>query len=316
MEIKTGRIGVLMGGPSSEREISLKSGKAVYAALRKMGVDAVAIDITTGDTEGNIRLIKSQDIDCAFIALHGFFGEDGKIQSILDALLIPYTGSGKSASMLAMDKVAARKIIAARGLSVPRYKVVQKCSDGENLTRQIHFALPWVIKPIGHGSSVGLSIIDERRDLSRALKIAFAYDDALVEEYIKGREVTVGILGDVALPVIEIVPKNRFFDYQAKYTPGMTDYILPAKLPEHVAARIQDAALSAHQALGCSGCSRVDMILDKTDTPFVLELNSIPGFTETSLLPKAAGITGIEFGELCLKLIRLAYEKAEAPLPR
>jgi D-alanine-D-alanine ligase len=314
MEIKIGRIGVLMGGPSSEREISLKSGKAIYQSLIKAGVDAVIIDITTSDIEDNICLIKSHAIDCAFIALHGFFGEDGQIQSILDRLLIPYTGSGKSASRLAMDKVASRKIIAARGLHVPEYKVVKKYAKSEDLLREIDFNLPWVIKPIGHGSSVGLSIIDKKEDLARALKTAFEYDDALIEEYIKGRELTVGIIEDTALAVIEVVPRNRLFDYQAKYTPGMTDYIVPAKLPDNITKMTQDAALLVHKLLGCSGCSRVDMILDSKGMLFILELNSIPGFTETSLLPKAAVIAGIEFSELCFRLIRLAYEKAEVSL--
>jgi D-alanine-D-alanine ligase len=315
MEIKIGRIGVLMGGPSSEREISLRSGKAIYQALIKAGVLAVVIDITTSDIEDNIRLIKSYAIDCAFIALHGFFGEDGQIQSILDKLLIPYTGSGKLASRLAMDKVASRKIIAARGLSVPKYKVAKKYAKSEDILMQIDFNLPWVIKPIGHGSSVGLSIIDKKEDLARALKTAFEYDDALIEEHIKGRELTVGILGDTALAVIEVVPRNRLFDYEAKYTPGMTDYIVPAKLPDNIAKITQDTALLVHNLLGCSGCSRVDMILDNNGKLFILELNSIPGFTETSLLPKAAGIAGIEFGELCFRLIRSAYEKAEVSLP-
>jgi len=311
-----GKIGILMGGPSSEREISLKSGKAVYQALKDAGVDVITIDITTSDTEKNTSLIKSQNIDCAFIALHGFFGEDGQIQAILDKLVIPYTGSGKVASKLAMNKVASRKIIEAAGICVPQYKFIKRFTNVKSLPEQIKFNLPWVIKPVGHGSSVGLTIIDKREDLGRALKIAFEYDHALVEGYIAGREITVGILGNVALAVIEVVPKSRFFDYQAKYTPGMTDYVVPAKLRDEIAKKVQGVALRVHQLLGCFGFSRIDMILDRDDVPFVLELNSIPGLTTSSLLPKAARVIGIDFTELCLRLIRFAYEKAEAPLTR
>jgi D-alanine--D-alanine ligase len=275
------------------------------------------IEIKTSDKRENIRLISSYKIDCAFIALHGFFGEDGQIQGLLDGLGIPYTGSGKSASELAMDKVASRKIFAAAGIAVPRYELVKKSAYQRGELKDFNLQLPWVIKPCGHGSSVGLSIIDKREDLEKGLEFAFGFDEqALVEEYLPGREITVGILAEKALPVIEIVPKNRFFDYQAKYTAGMTDYIVPAQLEESIAAKAQEAALLAHKSLGCSGCSRVDMILNKDNAPVVLELNSIPGLTAISLLPKAARLVGIEFPQLCLKLIQLAYEKAEIPLPR
>lgn len=312
-----GRIGVLMGGPSSERDISLKSGQAVCEALRQSAVDALPIDIKTSDRRENISLINSRKIDCAFIALHGFFGEDGQIQGILDTLGIQYTGSGKLASELAMNKVASRKIFAGAGLAVPRYRLINKTSYKKGGFREPDFKLPWVIKPCGHGSSVGLSIVDKREDFEKGLKTAFAFDkDVLVEEYLRGRELTVGILDEEALPVIEIVPKNRFFDYQAKYTAGMTDYILPAQLEDYVAEGTQKAALCAHQLLGCSGCSRVDIILAEDNTPVVLELNSIPGLTAASLLPKAARFIGIEFSQLCLRLIRSAYEKAEISLPR
>ena len=307
---KFGRVGVLMGGPSSEREISLESGKAVFQALANSGLEVVAIDIKTSDSKENIRLISSQNLDCAFIALHGFFGEDGKIQEILDNLRIPYTGSGKSASKLAMDKVASRKIIASAGLAVPRYRLINKTSAASSA--DIDFGLPWVIKPVAQGSSVGLSMIDRPQDFKGALEEAFKYDDqALVEEYISGRELTVGILGERALPVIEVIPKNKFFDYQAKYTPGMTEYIVPAKIEDGVARKTQEAALAVHRLLGCSGFSRVDIMLDAQNIPFVLELNSIPGLTQTSLLPKAARVAGIAFDKLCIRLIKTAYEKTE-----
>jgi len=308
---RVGRIGVLMGGPSTEREISLKSGKAVYEALQQLNIEAIAIDIKTDNIEENIHLIKSYNIDCAFIALHGRFGEDGQLQEILDNIKIPYTGSGAPASRLAIDKVASRRIFEEHGLVVPKYKVVEKLNyTNKGFRNDIMF--PLVIKPATHGSSIGLSIIDEAGDLAAAMELAFGFDEKIIiEEYIRGREVTVGILNKEALPVIELIPKKRFFDYEAKYQPGMTEYIVPAKLEAEISKKIQSSAMSAHKLLGCSGFSRVDMILSENNIPFVLELNSIPGLTPASLLPKAAETVGIEFGQLCLRLIKLAYEKAQ-----
>ena len=307
-----GKIGVLMGGPSTEREISLKSGNAVYEALRRSGVETVAIDITTDSTEGNIRLIKSHKVDCAFLALHGRFGEDGQIQGILDSIKIPYTGSGAQASRLAMDKIASLGIFELNGLKVPRYSVLEKSSYRPDWKTDNGLGFPLVIKPANHGSSIGLSIIDDSKDLNAAVDLALSFDSrAIIQEYIPGREVTVGILDEKVLPVIEIVPKKRFFDFEAKYKAGMTDYIVPAELEEVVAEKVQAVALSAHKLLGCFACSRVDIIL-KDNSPFVLEINTIPGFTSTSLLPMAAKKIGIEFEELCLKLVRLAYEKKQS----
>jgi len=315
-----GRIGVLMGGPSAEREISLKSGKAVYEALKQSGLEAVAIDVATDTKEEIINLIKSHNINCAFLALHGCFGEDGQIQKILEVLKIPYTGSGVEASRLAMDKIASRRLFETAGLKVPRYVVIDKprpfakvrgkSSYNTNLRVHNNLGLPLVIKPAAQGSSIGLSIIDKEEGLDKAVDLAFSFDKkVIVEEYIRGREMTVGILDGHALPVIEIIPKKMFFDYEAKYQPGMTDYIVPARLDERIAKKLRTIALSAHKLLGCFGCSRVDMILNKENLPVVLEVNTIPGLTDSSLLPKAAKSCGIEFNELCIKLIRLAYEK-------
>lgn len=303
-----GRIGVLMSGPSTEKKISLKSGHAVYAALKDSGYKVVPVIIKTASVQDNIRLLKFKKIDCAFIALHGRFGEDGGIQKILSRLKIPYTGSGIKASRLAMDKIASRKIFQKHGLNVPRSKVLNESSyRGLNL-RNLNF--PLVVKPATHGSSIGLSIVSGPKDISKALNSAFRFDKRIIiEEYIKGRELTVGILEEKAMPVIEIVPKRDFFDYQAKYSKGLTDYIVPAKLSPALTRRVKKAALAAHRLLGCCGCSRVDIILNKNGQPFVLEVNTIPGFTSTSLLPKAAKISGIGFSSLCLKLIRLAYAK-------
>jgi len=307
---KFGRIGVLMGGPSTEREISLKSGKAVYESLKEMGLDVIAVDIKTDDLKQNSCLIKSKGIDCAFIALHGRFGEDGQIQTILDGLKIPYTGSGAKASMLAMDKIASRKIFQEHGLNVPRYMILESSSFNSNQVVYSELHLPWVVKPATHGSSIGLSIIDRSEDLDKALELAFGFDErVLIEEYIEGRELTVGILEDRALSVIEIRPKKRFFDFQAKYEYGMTQYFVPAQLDGDITHQVQETALLAHKLLGCFGFSRVDMMLNRRNIPFVLELNTIPGLTLTSLLPKAAKAEGIDFGQLCLRLLKLAYEK-------
>ncbi|MCM8796959.1 MAG: D-alanine--D-alanine ligase [Candidatus Omnitrophica bacterium] len=302
-----GRIGVLMGGPSSEREISLKSGKAVQEALRGVGINVVGIDIKTDNVKENMRLIQYYGINCAFIALHGKFGEDGTIQKILEDLEIPYTGSGVEASKLAMDKIASLRLFEEAGLAVPAYEILEKNSNW-SFSGNIKF--PLVVKPATHGSSIGLSIIDKNSALAEALNLAFSFDDrVIIQEYIRGREMTVGILDGQALPVIEIVPKKRFFDYEAKYQSGMTEYIVPARLEDSIAKKIQESAINAHRLLGCSGCSRADIILNELNIPFILEVNTIPGLTATSLLPKAAKAVGIEFVQLCLKLIALAYEK-------
>ena len=308
---RLGKVGVLMGGPSSERQVSLKSGMSVYNNLKAADFNVVAIDIKTADLVENIRLIKSHKIDCAFIALHGHYGEDGQIQGLLDILDIPYTGSSMLASKLAMDKIASRQVLEIHGLFVPRYKVVEKVSYNTQLLSRLRFGFPWVIKPATNGSSIGLSIIDSRLQLDNAVEEAFAYDDKIiVEEYIRGRELTVGILRGKPLPVIEIVPKNRFFDFEAKYSYGLTDYIVPAKIEKSLSRKLQQTALKVHKLLGCSGCSRVDIILDSYGLPYILELNSIPGLTPTSLLPKAAQVLGIDFTNLCIELLMTAYEKA------
>ncbi|MDD5044746.1 MAG: D-alanine--D-alanine ligase [Candidatus Omnitrophica bacterium] len=301
-----GKIGVLLGGPSAEREISLKSGRAVYKALSDAGYDVVLIDIVDDDIKSNAILLKESAIDVAFIALHGHFGEDGPMQSILEELDIPYTGSGPMASKLAMDKIASRKIFKSRGLSVP------KCLEVDDKAYRMDDALslPVVVKPATNGSSIGLSIVENKNDFAKALETALSLDSrAIVEEYIKGREFTVGILNEKALPVIEVKPHNKFFDFEAKYKSGMTDYIVPAQIDERLSERAKEVGLAAHRALGCRGFSRVDMILGSDDNFYVLELNSIPGLTETSLLPKAARCVGIDFLKLCLILIEGAYEK-------
>ncbi|MFH1354759.1 MAG: D-alanine--D-alanine ligase [Candidatus Omnitrophota bacterium] len=310
MALNFGKVGVLMGGPSSERKISLKSGKAVYCALKDANIDVALLDIKTDKIRENARLIRSHKLNCAFVALHGRFGEDGQIQSILENLKITYTGSGVAASKLAMDKAASRAIFKTYGLHVPKSLVIERSSYSKSRKSLHSLGMPLVIKPVSHGSSIGLSIVREGKDLDKALDQAFVFDRKVIaEEYIEGRELTVGILGDYALPAVEIIPKKLFFDFQAKYQPGMTSYIVPAKLDLNSARKIKQAALSAHLLLGCSGFSRTDIILSTDNLPYILEVNTIPGLTQTSLLPKAAKSVGIDFDQLCLRLVELAYEK-------
>jgi len=314
MEIRDfGRVGVLMGGPSSEREISLKSGKAVLSILKDTGVDAVGIDIITDNKEDNIRLLNNYNLDCAFIALHGRFGEDGVIQEILEQVDLPYTGSGVRASRLAMDKIGALSIFMAGGLCVPKSQFLEKTAYCKNSDFKNELGLPLVVKPANHGSSIGLSIVELKQEIPAAIQLAFQFDErVVVEEYIPGRELTVGVLDERPLAIIEIIPKHKFFDFEAKYQTGLTDYIIPAPLENKIAERVQQAALQAHKLLGCFGCSRTDIILSQDNLPYVLETNTIPGMTSTSLLPKAAKFAGIGFNQLCLKLLELAYEKAKA----
>lgn len=306
-----GRIGVLMGGPSTEREISLKSGKAVYTALKDRGCDVVVIDLIEGSEKEVIEVIKKNHIAVVFLALHGRFGEDGTIQNILERNKIPFTGSRKEASRLAMDKIASRKRFQEKNLLVPRhYNLNQRKSHSSAEIMDYFGKWPLVVKPSSHGSSIGINLAEDKKGLEKAIGIAFGLDEnIIVEEFIEGRELTVGILEERFLPVVEIIPKTKFFDFQAKYSSPDTQYVVPAQLHDGVTEMVQQAGLMAHQTLGCFGCSRVDMILDKQNQAVVLEVNTTPGFTSTSLLPKAAAAVNISFSELCLRLIRLAYEK-------
>jgi D-alanine-D-alanine ligase len=313
MEIKDfGRVGVLMGGPSSEREISLKSGKAVFAALCAAGVEAVAIDIVTDDPQENVSLLKKYNLDCAFIALHGRFGEDGGIQRILETMHLPFTASGVKASKLAMDKIGSLGVFAQGGLCVPQSQFLEKSTYWKENVLSVKFGFPVVVKPANHGSSIGLSLLENEGQLPAAMELAFKFDEhIIIQEHISGRELTVGILDELALPVIEIISHNKFFDFAAKYQDNLTEYIVPAVLDSRVALEIQQAAKKAHKLLGCYGCSRVDFILTPDGRPYILEVNTIPGMTATSLLPKAAKVLGIDFSRLCLKLLELAYEKTK-----
>ena len=301
---KYGKIVVLAGGPSSEREISLKSGQAVYAALKKKGEDVDFLDVDRS-FEGKIKNLKC---DVAFLALHGRFGEDGTVQSMLEEMNVSYTGSGVDASRLALDKIASRKIFSDNNLFVPRYMVAGKNCDPEKILSD--FTAPFVVKPQREGSSIGLTVVRESSELSEALNKAFKYDDeVLIEEYIFGRELTVGVLENKTLPVVEIVAKNKVYDYDAKYEDKNTTYIVPADLIGNVYEKAQKDAFKAYELLGCRDFSRVDMRMNEEGNIFILEVNTIPGLTERSLLPKAAQATGLDFNELCMKLVHMAYER-------
>lgn len=302
-----GRIGVLMGGPSAEREVSLRSGNAILEALLSKGYDAGPVELGMPTKEG----LKSLDIDVAFIALHGTFGEDGQIQAMLEDLRIPYTGSKVRASRLGMDKVASRRLFQKEKLFVPHYEVLTSPSPfplpkGERI-KERGIGGQIVVKPSAQGSSVGVTIAEKQKELEEAIDKAFGFGDAVIlEEFIEGKELTVGILDDKPLPVIQLVPKRRFYDEVAKYTSGMTEYLVPAPISKMESDMAQDAAIRAHRCLGCASFSRVDMILSREERAVVLEVNTIPGMTQLSLLPKAAKAAGIEFAELCERMLRSA----------
>jgi D-alanine-D-alanine ligase len=297
------KIGVLLGGLSSEREVSLASGNAILKALKEKGYHAVAIDV------GRDAAIKIRElgIDLAFIALHGKFGEDGAIQGMLEVMGIPFTGSGILASALGMNKTVSKQVFRSRGLSVGPYEVIY-AGEADRINTVIdQIRYPVVIKPHAEGSSVGVSLVFKKEDVARAVDLAFQYGgEILVEQFIKGKEVQVGILGDRALGAIEIVPKRAFYDYAAKYEQGMSDHFFPARIPEAVYKKTLEAGLVAHRAIGCRGYSRVDFIIDEKGVPYILEVNTLPGMTATSLLPEIARGVGISFPDLVVEILRLA----------
>lgn len=291
-------IGVLMGGISTEREISLRSGKAVCQALISKGYNAVAIDVGRDVAEK----IAKEKIDIAFLALHGKYGEDGAIQGLLEMAGIPYSGSGVLASAIAINKALAKKIFMLNKIPTPEFAVVNRSTFEVGARHAL--PLPLIVKPNEQGSTIGVSIVNNKREFAVAVKKAFKYDDTvLVEKFIKGRELTVGILNNNPLPIIEVRPQKGIYDFKAKYTKGMTDYIVPARIPEAIGKKVKGIALKAFHVLGCSGAARVDIMLDSESKPYVLEVNTIPGMTELSLLPKAAECAGMTFSEMVEEIL-------------
>jgi D-alanine-D-alanine ligase len=290
------KVGVLLGGLSSEREVSLRTGEAVLAALRERGHDAIPIYV---DHDVDVAL-RQEQIDVAFIALHGRLGEDGCIQGLLELLGIPYTGSDVMASALAMHKGKAKELFRLHNLPTPAYYTLTADDTADLAGVHGDFGFPCVVKPIREGSSVGVAICRGLDDLAPAVEKALCFDDeVLVERFIAGKEVSVAILDDRAIGAVEIAPREGFYDYQNKYTKGATDYFVPPRLSPERYRGVLAQALRAHIALGCGGATRVDMMVSDSGNEFILEVNTVPGLTPTSLLPKIADAAGISFGELC-----------------
>ncbi|MCX7995423.1 MAG: D-alanine--D-alanine ligase [candidate division WOR-3 bacterium] len=292
-------IGVLYGGWSSEREISICSGMTVIESLKRQGFVVKGIDVDRNFIK------KLRGIDIAFIALHGKPGEDGTIQGILEFLGIPYTGSGVVGSAIGMDKIISKYIFESRGIPTPEY-YYEKEIDVDKIIEKL--GLPVVIKPRSEGSSVGVFIVETREDLVKKIKsVTRKYPDIFFEKYINGKIATCGILNEIPLPILEIAPKRRkFYDYKSKYTKGMTEYIIPANLPEDKYKLTQSLALLAHQAIGAYGFSRVDFVFDTDHNPYVLEVNTIPGLLSESNLPLEARAIGLNYDELIFEILKTA----------
>ncbi len=308
MAIWTGKkVAVLYGGRSSEREVSLKTGKACADALAAKGYDVTLVDVGL-DLPERLRAAR---IEVAFNALHGRWGEDGCVQGLLEAMGIPYTGSGVLASALGMDKVVSKAMFGAIGLSLIEYRVFPQARAGEIGPADLPFGIPCVVKPAGEGSSVGVHLVRDPAKLRAAcLDAATFKGDVIVERYLKGVEVNVAVLDGKALGAIEIEPANEFYDYAAKYTAGTTRYHYPARIPEAHVQRVMAAAEQAHRGLACAGVTRVDFIVAPDGTPYILEINTLPGMTATSLVPKIAAGLGISFPDLCERILDGAALKA------
>ncbi|MCC6346385.1 MAG: D-alanine--D-alanine ligase [Nitrospirales bacterium] len=307
------RIGVIAGGTSAEREVSLRSGAAIRKALEGLGYAPVFIDAAGTLCED----LKREEVEVAFLALHGGWGENGAVQGLLEIMGIPYTGSGILASALAMDKETSKQIFLGNNVPVPPFAVVSRSRvergggiDLSLLDEWIGFPLPWVIKPTAEGSSIGVSIVREKAGVEAAAREAFRYGGRIiVEKYIPGKEIQIGILDQKVLGGVEVRPSTEFYSYEAKYTPGLTQYILPPEVAPSAYTTLSEMALRAHNALGCRGATRVDFILDTAGAPWILEVNTIPGMTETSLLPKIAQLSGMDFSALIEEILRLSLEQ-------
>jgi D-alanine-D-alanine ligase len=329
------RIAVLMGGTSAERDVSLASGIRITEALRKAGHDVVAVDTVNGvltsgdeqkllaggvvktappDTKSLVRMNAAMQgtlkalpqADVLFLALHGGQGEDGTLQALLDLTGVPYTGSGHLASALAMDKDLSKHLFRAHGVTTADWLMAPVTADEV----QAALGFPVIVKPSKQGSTVGLSIVKKPEDLQPAIEAALEHDDeVMIEQFIAGRELTVGILGDAVLPVGEIISKNEIYDYEAKYTPGMAVEEFPAKLSEAETKAVQELAKKAFDALKLRGYARIDFRMSESGTFYCLEANTLPGMTQTSLIPQAAAAAGISFPDLCDRIVQIALEK-------
>lgn len=302
-------VAVVMGGPSAEREVSLNTGAAIANALREYGyTNVVEIDL---DPRNFGKQLAESKAEVVFNAVHGLYGEDGRLQTLLEIREMPYTGSGMIASVSCMDKVITKRMLRDAGISTPACLIVNKKESGIKEKIMQRFSLPVVIKPASQGSSIGVEIVKEEKQLDEALANAFKYSrDILVEEFIGGKELTVSMMqkdGEVvALPVIHIAPHSGMYDYHSKYTKGATEYICPADLDEETTKKVQEISKQAYEVLSCSGVARADVMLDEEGNGYVLEINTVPGMTATSLVPKAAAAAGISFPELCNIILQSA----------
>lgn len=297
------RVAVLMGGISKERDISLRTGGAISAGLARLGYEVVSIDVKGGaELAGRLA---SEKADVAVIALHGKFGEDGCVQGLLEMIRIPYTGAGVLASSVGMDKVVCKRV--ARGIGIPCLPEVafdSERDDADVFAAKFAMDMPVIVKPSREGSTINMTIVKKKGDLAQALKTAADSDNRiLVEKYIKGRELTVGLINGEALPVLEIAPKSGFYDYASKYTKGMTEYIVPARISDALAQRLKDYSRRIYAEIDCEGTARVDFIAPSDEEAYFLEINTIPGMTELSLVPKAAAHVGMGFDEVCERLL-------------
>src|SRR5205823_4172213 len=299
------KVAVLMGGPGSERNVSLATGRGVSKALRSLGIDVGDVDVR----DENFPLAK--DIDLAFITIHGTFGEDGQIQKILEERGVPYTGDGVEESRIAFDKILSKQKFLEHNVVTPESEVIDA---GE----RPKMSVPLVVKPARQGSTVGIVIVKNENEIDSAIKEATKYDrKLLIEKFVSGRELTIGILGDQALPILEIIPKGGFYDFNTKYpflnpqAGASAQHVCPAKIDSTLTKKIQELALAAFRALGLKVYGRVDVLLSETDEPFVLEVNTIPGMTEASLLPEGAAAAGINYVDLCLRIIELSRARRE-----
>lgn len=309
------RIGVLMGGRSLERDISLRSGRRVSRALRELGHDVMEFDVD----ESLVPDLKKAGLDLVYIALHGKFGEDGTVQELLEILGIPYTGPGVFASAMGFNKALSKEIFIRNDIPTPPFFVLSEATFEEMgalaalSTVGEKLGYPLVVKPVAQGSALGVRVVEREADLPEAVRSALHYDDRiLLEKFVSGTEVAVSILGNEeleALPVVEVAPRGGFFDFESRYTLGATDYYCPARLPDETSQKVVEVALKAHRSLECQNLSRVDIIVDQEGVPMVLELNISPGMTESSLLPMAAAAAGISFTRLVERLVELAMEK-------
>ena len=292
------RVGVLMGGPSEEREVSIATGKAVIKACAENGYIATEFGFTN-NYKKHLKKLKTQNI--IFNALHGGIGENGKIQAWLDKNNIKYTGSGAIASSLCMDKAASKEIAKRNGIETPDWQLIQKA------TQKVEISLPFVVKPNDQGSTVGLSIVKNDKFIQSAIDLAFQHGNkVIIEKFISGRELTMPIINEDAYPIVEINPKNNYYDYECKYTPGMSEYSCPADLEQNLVEKIESNTIKLFQKFDCSVYARADYILDKSGVPYFLEMNTLPGMTSTSLVPKSAYARGQSFQKLIRYLIELS----------